>query len=108
MDTRYSSEAEWSFYLLIKVRDTLVWKRNIDHLCQRDDTPREFSKSIDKAHSEHGLTENEFENASETDDDYLPNVNSETTTTETAANETRRYPERTHQPPDRLIHQDEI
>ena len=96
------------FTYLIKVRDNLVWKRHIDHLRQRDDTPREFSKSIDKADSEQGFKENEFDDASETDDDYSPNVNSETTTTETAVNETRRYPERTRRPPDRLIHQDEI
>jgi len=85
------------FTYLIKVRDNLVGKWHID---QRDDTPREFSKSIDQAGSEHGLTENEFEDASDTDY-YLPK---ETTTTETATH----YPERTRQPPDRLIHQDEV
>ena len=83
-----------------------MWKRHIDHLHQMEDTPRELLKSNDKSPME----ENEFAN-SETDDDFIDNatdVHSDETT-ETASEpivDARHYPQRTHHPPDRLIHQD--
>ena len=73
---------------------------------QRDDTPKELSKPDKGVASERELEENEFDNMSVTDDDYVHDANSETTTSEQT--EIRRYPERIHRPPDRLIHQDDV
>ena len=94
---------------LVKVRETQVWKRHIDHLRQIEDTPRELLKSNEKL----AMDENEFAN-SETDDDFVDNATNvhSDKTTETASElivvDARHYPQRTHRPPDCLIYQDSI
>jgi len=79
---------------LITVREKQIWKWHIDRLCQRDNTPKELLKSVNRLDSERGLVENEFDNMPVTDDDYMPGASSETTSSEQT--ETRHCPERTH------------
>jgi len=54
-----------------------MWKRHIDHLHQRNDTPKELSKADSRVDSEPEL--DEFDNISVINDDYGPDGSSETT-----------------------------
>ena len=98
---------------LVKVRENQVWKRHIDHVRQMEDTPRELLRSNEQS-ADSNMTENEFNDASVTDDDFTDEIADAHTreTTGTAAepvdSDVRRYPQRTRRPPDRLIHQDSI
>ena len=93
---------------LVKVRETQVWKRHIDHLRQMEDTPRELLKLNEKS----AIDENEF--ASSEADDFIDSATDSHSdeTTDTASDpiaaDARRYPQRTRLPPDRLIYQDSI
>ena len=77
-----------------------------------EDTPRELLESNERS-VDSDITENEFTGTSVTHDDFTddileaPNRATETVT-EQVANDTRRYPQRTRQPPDRLICQDTV
>ena len=93
---------------LVKVREDQVWKRHIDHVHQMEGTTKELLESNERS-VDSDITENEFTDTTVADDDLLMTFQRLTeTVTEPVATDTRRYPQRTHQPPDHLVCQDTV
>ena len=77
-----------------------------------EDTPRELLESNERS-VDSDIIENEFTDMSVTDDDFPDDIpeaptRATETVTEPVATDTRRYPQRTRRPPDRLICQDTV